>query len=126
MKFGYETCAYYTKIRCKFFRQNMTRHKLIILSFFFLANFIDIISQIAIESLERRIYRDNKGRSCKSNSCNLGGINALLSQVLEVRLERASKPSTGGLYAEGLGNRLRGPKLQAAAASPGRHAHLGC
>ena len=72
------------------------------------------------------MYRDNKGRSCKSKSCNLGGINALLSQVLEVGLERASEPSTGGgVYTEGLGDGLRGPQLQAAVATAGRHADLG-
>ncbi|KAK3015364.1 hypothetical protein RJ639_005636 [Escallonia herrerae] len=69
----------------------------------------------AIDGWALATYRDHKGRSSKSKTGNLGNFHTLVGQVLEIRLQRASKPGSGGFHAKGLAYALRRPQLQGGA-----------
>lgn len=66
--------------------------------------------------------RDKKSRSGKSKAGDLRGIDALVSQVFEISLQRAGEPGASGFQAECLAYALGGSQLEAAGTS--WHAHL--
>lgn len=42
------------------------------------------------EGGKKPTYRDEEGRGGESEACNFGGVNTFVSQVLEIRVKRAS------------------------------------